>query len=106
MPLQAKTRCAARATGSLEMPSARTDASEFSTRREYLQAPRYDLRFRRQVEAVHRLGPHALSCLLEEIARGADLRERVERYARLDCESIKAFGGDQFPSALHVGGIA
>jgi hypothetical protein len=72
-----------------------------------LQAPRYEPRFRRQVEAVHRLGPVVLAYLVEAIASGADLRETVAAYAALDGNFITAYGGDRFPPSLRAidGGV-
>jgi hypothetical protein len=92
------------------MSSFRADNSRFSSSPRNPQwpfGPRFDLRFRRQVEAVHTLGPFALACLLEEIAAGADLHETVAAYARLPADFIQVLGGGRFPPALHaIGGGA
>src|ERR1019366_4568060 len=56
-----------------------------------LQAPRFEPRFRREIEAIHRLGPCGLAYLVEELAAGADLRETVATYAELDADLIAAF---------------
>jgi hypothetical protein len=65
-----------------------------------LQAPRYEPRFRRQVEAIHRLGPVVLGYLVEELAAGAELRATVATYAELGGDFIAAFGCDKFPLPL------
>ena len=76
----------------------------FANRRP-LQAPRFELRFRRQIEAVHRLGPFALACLVEDLGAGADLRSTVSEYAALDPRVVGAFGGERFPPNLRaIGG--
>jgi hypothetical protein len=100
MPLQNETRPLG-AAGLGKMSSFRADNPQNSSPQNFLQAPRFDQRFRRDVEAVHALGPYVLSCLLEEIASGADLPVTVERYARLDGDFIAAHGGG-FPSALRA----
>jgi hypothetical protein len=70
-----------------------------------LQAPRYEPRFRRQIEAIHALGPCALAYLAEELAAGADLRKTVETYAELDGDFIAALGGNRFvPNLWAIGG--
>lgn len=56
-----------------------------------------DHQFARKVEALHRLGPRAVGCLLQEIANGRDLDERLAVYARLDPETLAWLGGDRFP---------
>lgn len=48
---------------------------------------------------VHRLGERPLFELLAELDAGADLGERLERYAVLPADFIKAFGGDVLPIA-------
>ena len=60
-----------------------------------------DLRFHRQVEKLHRLGPRATGELLAEIGEQRHCRtfidRRVEAYANLDPETVQALDGDQFP---------
>jgi hypothetical protein len=62
-----------------------------------------DLRFRRAVERLHRLGPRALYELLVE--RGlsrlirTEIERQVERYSALDQAVLHAMGGDRFPAA-------
>jgi hypothetical protein len=53
---------------------------------------------------LHRLGPRPLFEFLSEIERGAPLIERLERYAALDSDFIRAHGGDRLPPARLVGG--
>jgi hypothetical protein len=53
--------------------------------------------FARKVEALHQLGPRAVGCLLQEIARGRELEERLEVYARLDPKTVAWLGGDRYP---------
>jgi len=55
------------------------------------------LRFQRDVEAVHRLGPRAVAELLLELKNGADLDDRLARYAELDPATVRALGADRFP---------
>jgi hypothetical protein len=80
---------------------SRIDNPENSNPQNFLQAPRFNQRFRRDVEAVHALGPFALACLLEQIAAGDDLVATVARYATLDAGFIASLGGD-FPPRLHA----
>ena len=58
-------------------------------------------RFERQVEHLHRLGPRAVAEFLIEIARGTGqssfIMDRLQAYARLDPEILRAVGGDRFP---------
>ena len=64
------------------------------------------LRFRRQVEHLHRLGPRATAELLAEIGaeRGITtiIDRKLERYAELEPETLEAAGGDRFwPAPVH-----
>ncbi len=66
-----------------------------------------DLRFRRQVEHLHRLGARAVGELLAEISTERGIRTVVDRklsaYAELNSEALKATGGDDFwPLPPHV----
>jgi hypothetical protein len=54
-----------------------------------------DDRLRRLAAHLHSLGPRPLHEFLREIAAGADLFERLERYARLDPAIVKYLGGDR-----------
>ena len=60
-----------------------------------------DLRFHRQVERLHALGPRATGELLLEIAECLGCRtfvdQRLETFARLDPEVIRELVGDAFP---------
>ena len=60
-----------------------------------------DLRFRRQVERLHRLGPRALGELLAEIGEQrlcrTYLEQRVRRYSEIDPKHLAALEGDRFP---------
>ncbi len=59
------------------------------------------LRFERLIERVHALGPRPLGELLIEIAshtgQSSFIAHRLEEYARLDPEIVRAVGGDRFP---------
>ena len=58
------------------------------------------LRFRRQVERLHRLGPRATAELLAEI--GADrgiatvIDQKIDAYVNLGAGALEAAGGDDF----------
>jgi hypothetical protein len=66
-----------------------------------------DLRLRRLAAALHDLGPRPLFEFLREVEAGADVRARLEAYARLPAGFIRENGGDQFqPVAYAVGGRA
>ncbi len=65
-----------------------------------------DLRFRRKVQQVHRLGDRVFGELLAEI--GAErgimtiIDQKLERYAELEPEALEVAGGDGFwPAPLH-----
>jgi hypothetical protein len=66
------------------------------------QKSQYLVRLRRQrsVQALHRLGARVLFELLDEIARhhglGEDIDQRLERYAGVDPDLLRAVGGDRF----------
>ena len=65
------------------------------------------MRFRWLVIQVHRLGPRVLGEILAELG-GAhlirfDIERRLEAYARLSPETLRALGADRFPSIpLHL----
>ena len=66
-----------------------------------------DLRFRRQVEHVCRLGPRAVGELLAEVSAERGIRtvvdQKLSRYANLDPEALEATGGADFwPLPLRV----
>lgn len=58
-----------------------------------------DLRLRRLAAALHELGPRPIYEFLREVEAGADLRARLEVYARLPAGFIRANDGDKFPPA-------
>jgi hypothetical protein len=62
-----------------------------------------DLRFSRDVEALHRLGPRAVYEFLVELGRErfirTDLEQRARRWARISPAMLAATGGDRFPHA-------
>lgn len=69
------------------------------------------LQLQRMVAAVHALGPRAVFELLDEIGRhhdiANDIDRRLERYAALDRNMLRAVGGDRFapwPSLRVVAG--
>ena len=59
-----------------------------------------DLRFRRQVERLHRLGPRAVAELLAEIGAERSITtivdRKLDRYTDLDPAALEATGGDKF----------
>ena len=60
-----------------------------------------DLRFHRQVEKLHGLGPRAVGELLAEIGEQRSIRnfidQRLQAYAAIDPEIVKVLGADAFP---------
>jgi len=58
-------------------------------------------RFERQVERLHNLGPRVVAELLSEIAHRTGqsglIADRLQAYAALDPELVRAVGGDRFP---------
>jgi hypothetical protein len=63
-----------------------------------------DVRLRYLARRLHALGERPLFEFLKELEAGADLRARLERYARLDPELIRSLGGDQFAVGVIDGG--
>jgi hypothetical protein len=61
-------------------------------------------RRQRLVEHLHWLGPVPLGQFIREIevATGADVTARLEIYAKIDPEFVRALGGDQFALLVHV----
>lgn len=57
-----------------------------------------DLRFRRDVARLHKLGPRPLYELLAEIGRQHQCRAKV--YGALDPATVAQLGGDRFPPAI------
>ena len=65
-----------------------------------------DLRFRRRVQQVHRLGDRVFGELLAEIGaeRGITtiIDQKLDTYAELEPETLEVTGGDGFwPAPLH-----
>jgi hypothetical protein len=60
----------------------------------------------RRVERLHRLGPRAVFELLAELdaehGLGADLDDRLDAYARLSPEIVRAVGGGGFAPSVHL----
>ena len=58
-------------------------------------------RFERQIMRVHALGPRPLAELLDELSTAtgqpALIADRVEAYAGLNPEIVRAIGADRFP---------
>jgi len=61
-----------------------------------------ELRFRRDVERLHRLGPRAVYELLSELGALYTKRTEIEQlaagYSRIDPLSLRLAGGDQMPA--------
>ena len=59
-----------------------------------------ELKFRRQVEHLHRLGPRVVGELLAEIGTERSIMtlidQKIETYAGLDLEALETTGGDGF----------
>ncbi len=59
-----------------------------------------DLRFRRQVERVHLLGPRVTAELLAEIGAERSIQtvidQKLDHYAELDPAALEVTGGDRF----------
>ena len=56
-----------------------------------------DVHFQYLVARLHALGPRPTYELLREVATGADLFVRLEIYAQLDPDIVRALGGDVLP---------
>lgn len=63
---------------------------------------RAELRRKRDVEALWRLGRAPLWHFLGEVEKGADLDVTLARYAALPADFVKAYGGDRFAPCLFV----
>ena len=59
-------------------------------------------RFQLLVSKLHALGPYPFYHFIDEIERGANVRDHLELYASLPPGFIKAYGGDVFPLSVHV----
>lgn len=62
-----------------------------------------DLRFRRQVERIHALGPRVIAELLAELGAERSIMtlidQKVSTYTELDPKVLTAASGDRFPPA-------
>jgi hypothetical protein len=69
-----------------------------------IQPPPSSSRVRLQYLArrLHALGEKPLFHLLDEVERGAPLRQRLEKYAKLPPNFIRSHGGDRFAEPLFV----
>jgi hypothetical protein len=60
-----------------------------------------DLRFRRKVQRLHRLGDRVLGELLAHLGAKhsiqTSIEQTVEHFAELELETLQATGGDEFP---------
>jgi hypothetical protein len=79
------------------------DLQEIKQNRPEAQALNARLRRQRLVSHLHRLGPSPLGHFIREVevATGADVTARLERYAEIDHEFVRALGGDRFAPSLH-----
>jgi hypothetical protein len=64
--------------------------------------PATAVRLRRLARRLHGLGERPIYELLAEIVQGADIMVRLERYAALDPDTVRALGGDELPNQLFV----
>jgi len=74
-----------------------------TTKNQAVEQARQRLRRQRLVSHLHRLGPSPLGHFLREVevATWADVTARLERYAEIDPEFVRALGGDRFAPSLH-----
>jgi|SRR5271155_4826020 len=112
MPINRERRPAGDRTaiGNIDNTSARGFNPDLDHKQEQAAAGRSeqlaDLRFRRAVERLHRLGPRSLYEMLVELGASrlirTEIERHVERYAALDLDILRQLGGDQLPSlSLH-----
>ena len=59
-------------------------------------------RLRQLARRIHALGPRPLYELLRDLEAGAPLHERLERYAALPADFIKALDGDRLPTLQSI----
>ncbi len=59
-----------------------------------------DMRFRREVKRLHRLGPRVMAELLAEIAAERGIRilieRKIDKFTGLEPEALEVTGGDRF----------
>src|ERR1700732_2657681 len=79
------------------------DLQEIQQNRPEAQARNARMRRQRLVLHLARYGPSPLGHFLREVevATGADVPARLERYAEIDPEFVRALGGDRFAPSLH-----
>ncbi len=69
-----------------------------------------DMKFRRQVERLHRLGPRVTAELLAEIGAERSITTIIDKklatYVELDPATVEAVGADFWPAPLHLIRIA
>jgi hypothetical protein len=58
------------------------------------------LRLRHLAGRIHRLGPYPLYHLLCELSGSSAVLDRLESYAALDGDFIRALGGDRLPPTI------
>jgi hypothetical protein len=82
---------------------AGVDLQEIKQSRPEAQARNARMRRQRLVLHLHRLGPSPLGHFIREVevAAGADVTARLERYGEIDPEFVRALGGDRFAPSLH-----
>ena len=61
-----------------------------------------EVRLRHLAGQVHALGPRSFFELVREVARGEDIVERLEVFARLDPAIVAAIGADVLPPSAAV----
>jgi hypothetical protein len=59
-------------------------------------------RLRHLARRLHGLGERPIYEFLAEIVQGADIMARLECYAALDPDTVRALGGDELPNQLFV----
>jgi hypothetical protein len=91
--------------GNLEAnPTDENQQAQIQAHERLLEIKRARNRLRRQrlVSHLHRLGPSLLGHFLREIEAGANVTERLDRYARLDPDFVRALGGDRFAPIVRL----
>jgi hypothetical protein len=105
MPIYSKGPPPRRGGGPLEMSSLGGFDLQANIPNEAPAQDNFRGRLRRQrlVEHLHRLGPSPIGHFIREVevSTGADVTARLERYAEIDPEFVRALGGDRFAPSLH-----
>jgi hypothetical protein len=73
-----------------------TTRARLPNRRQTSTAPN-PARIRQRAGRLHDLGPRPVAELLLEVAAGADLWKRLERFCLLDPNVVRALGADRMP---------